>query len=139
MTKISGVDLNDVNFLRDQIKYKFGSFKAFCNVTGIPYRSTLDAFNNLEFTKGGFKKINDAYRKKVNGDDVLMIISDEDREAIRVFIVTKFKTYTNFCIKHPDYDVVYLTNIIKGRLRRRTSKYIGLSKVLKEKYEVEIK
>ena len=70
--------------------------------------------------------------------DVPFRISDDDRSKIRICILTSFNSYTSFCKKHKDYNVIYLTHVIKGHLKLKSLKYVNFVKLLNRKYKLDI-
>tara|TARA_R110000803_G_scaffold16197_9_gene44504 strand:- start:487 stop:939 length:453 start_codon:yes stop_codon:yes gene_type:complete len=150
MTKIRGVEASDHSFLRDQIKHHFGSFSVFSRVTGLPYRRTLEVFTKLKFNKKDFDRINVAFKKNVDKDNIPCRISEIEREKIRFCILTSYRNFSEFFRKHPEYDVVYLSNITRkerkqttkkkkqGRLKLKTTKYARLVNLLTERYGLEV-
>ena len=142
MAKINGIDLDDIGYLRDQIETSFGSFSVFTTETGLPYRKTLDLFNKLEFTKKDYNNINNAYkrhiRKRKSEEDIPFRISAEEREKIRLCILSNFDSYTKFSLKHKEFNVVYLSNVIKGNLKLRSRKYFSFVKLLTKKYKLKV-
>lgn len=137
MTKDS-VDKDDIAFLKDQVKSKYGSVRTFTLKTGLPYRKGLELFNRFSTTEEFFNKVKTAFyeTKHLQGD--IGRINDSDREAIRVCILTNFKSATAFCRRHRRFDNVYVSNIISGRLKLSTLKYRKLVLVLEKRYELLI-
>lgn len=135
--KIKGVDIEEINFLRDQIKHKFGSVTVFSMETGLQYRKTLNFFTQLEVSEELYDEIKKAYYEKAN-DRKCSRISEPHREKIRICILTHYRKATEFCKKYPQFDSVYISNVIHGRLKMTTPKFIELVKVLEKKHSLEI-
>ena len=106
--------------LRKEITDKFRSVLSFCATTGTSYNSVMRLING-KYNSVGVKRIRDVCRssKENNGGFIL----DKDRRSIRMCILTHHDNYAEFCKSHPEYDNVYLSNIIKGRLVEETPKY----------------
>jgi FMN phosphatase YigB (HAD superfamily) len=137
MTK-NGIDLDEVDFLYSQIRSKYGGIKAFTVSTNLHYRKTLDLFNKQEFTSEFFNKVKDRFYKYKNDPETFGRIDDADREAIRICILTNYRSATAFCKKHKKFDDVYISNVICGRLKLVTPKFRRLTLILKNKYNLEI-
>jgi hypothetical protein len=141
MAKIRGVEIKDIDYLRDQIKINFGSISVFSRETSLPYRRVLKALGQLEFTKEGFSEIEKAFKlsmKNRSNQDVPYRITEDERCKIRMCILGNYNSYTDFCKKHKDYDVVYLTNVIKGNLKLKSLKYANFIKLLKRRYKLDV-
>ena len=126
------IDIDKVK-LRKDIYNKYRTLKNFSRKTKIPYNKIMLVFNSLKDDREALLDIHYAYENTVI-DKVEGYIIDEDREAIRICILTKFKSYTAFCSQHDSYDTVYLSNVIGGRLVEETVKYKRLVNLLKRDY-----
>jgi hypothetical protein len=137
--KVNGVDINDLEYLKELIKSHYGSIRTFCLDVWIPYRKTLNMFNKLDFSLEYYEKVKDKYYKSTKTPmESFGRISNEEREAIRICIAINFKTASNFCSKYDSYDGVYISNIVNGRLKRRTVKFVGLLNTLDKKYKLKL-
>lgn len=131
---INGVKIESLNELRDNIVKHFGSLSAFSQSTGYSYRLLKKALINLEFSKEDYEEIESIYIKENDPDNIPFRISKDDIESIRMAILSNFKKVTLFCKKHPEYNSVYISNIVNGKLKLKSKKYKGLVKLLKKKY-----
>lgn len=142
MAKINGIELDDIITLEEDIKKNFGSISVFATETGVSYRRVLKNFSNGDFTQEGFDKIKGAYEKNMESRDrtseIPFRINDRERYKIRMCILKNFDSYTAFSKKHKKFDVVYLTNVIKGNLKLKSPKYASLVVLLNKKYELGI-
>ena len=136
--KIQGIEIEDVTFLKDQVVYNFGSIKRFSIVSGYNYRKILKNLNDLDLDKKEFGRIKELYYIHVDKNKIPFRINNEDRAKIRLCILTSFNSYTDFCKKHEEFDVVYITNVVKGNLKLRSTKYFALIKLLKKKYKLKV-
>ena len=114
--KIKGIELDDINFLKDQIIFHFGTLKSFSIQSGVGYRKLLEMLNDLELDKKSFAELKRVYKLNVDKNQVPFRISDEERERIRIAIVVKDSTYTKFCKKNDEFDVVYISNVVNGKI-----------------------
>jgi len=137
--KVNGVEIEVVNELRGEIQSNFGSLFSFANHSGFSYSVLKRTFNDLEFTQLDIDNIQSSYNKHLDPEDIPFRISDVDREAIRVCIVLKFKNVKKFTDKHPEYNSVYISNVINGRLKLESIKYVNFISLLKKKYNLQIK
>jgi hypothetical protein len=124
--------------LRQDILDKFGSVKYFCKVSEISYRKFITFLNS--------KRNNEALRQEarhlcdtIKVEHIDGIIRDEDREAIRICIVVKSGSLTNFCKENTNFDTVYISNIVTGRLETETEKYKLLVKILERDYDLVLR
>ncbi len=142
MARVNNVDLDDLEYLRCEIEANFGSLKIFALETGLPYRKTLDAFKRLEFNERDYEVIVSNYKSSMKSredkDDIPYRITKTERERIRMCILNKFPSYTAFCRKHKEFNVVYISNVVKGNLKLRSKKYFKLAKLLTKKYKLEV-
>jgi hypothetical protein len=140
MPKINGIDLDEVEFLSVQIKNKFGSMHEFAAEAEIAYRPILKFFNDLEVTQERFEYYTNVYKKtKSSREFQYGRILPEHREAIRKVIQDEYKKYSNFCRKYKHFDVVYISNIVEGRLKLVTKKYVKLVRILEKRYGLKIR
>lgn len=142
MSKINGISLGELVRLERDIKLNFGSLYVFSKKTRISYTRILRMFGKSEFTRGGFREVKTVYNFSMEdrkGDDIPGRISDRARRLIRIKILTKFYNYTEFCKEHPEYDVVYITNVVRGNLKLASDKYNGLVSLLTNKYNLKLK
>ena len=140
--RINGIPLDDLVKLEADIIKDFGSLSIFSKATTISYDKMRSIFNKSEFTKEHFHAVKAVYDKhmeeRVDGDRPFKITKRE-RKAIRITILTHYYNYTEFCKEYPQYDVVYITNIVRGNIERKTLKYRRLLRFLENTYELKIK
>lgn len=123
--------------LKKDIIKKFKSLSYFCILTETPYKKTLAYFCSSDYDSDLLKEL----QYKVNTtevDEYHGLIRDEDRKAIRICVLTNFKNYSAFHREHNEYDSVYLSNIIGGRLSEETDKYRNLIRLLTANYDLDI-
>jgi hypothetical protein len=123
--------------LKRDIYQKFGSLTSFSKVANINYNRLLRIINTQNFTGDEILEIQRLYMENDLSNGVDGYISDSERKAIRLSIVTHFNSYTDFCREHPYFDTVYITNIIKGNLKMSTKKYEKLINILKKDYNYD--
>lgn len=129
-----GVEISELNALRDNIIQHFGSISAFARATGYSYRKLKSTLIHLEFEKKDYEDIKAVYDKEYDPDVTPFRISEDDSEAIRIAILSNFKKVTLFCEKHTEYNSVYISNIINRKLKLRSKKFKQLEKLLTDKY-----
>ncbi len=134
---LNGVDVDDLNSLRENIVRHFGSLSAFSRSTGFSYRLLKRTLLNLEFSKEEIDEISSIYEEKKDPDNIPFRISEEESEKIRVCIFSNFRKVVFFCEKHSEYNSVYISNIINGKLKLRSTKYVRLVKLLEKKYDLK--
>jgi hypothetical protein len=112
------------------IRENFGSIKNFCRITKFNYFTATNAINGrLSERKTEFilNQLNDLIQStpKPNCDDC---INDNEREIIRVQLLTKFKTTRNFVAQHPDFSGTFVHNVIAGKRKIRDGRFDNLMK-----------
>jgi len=122
--------------LRKDIINKFRTLSYFCELTGISYKKTLKVFNSDSYNIKDLEEIKKAY-KITEVDKHHGLIRDVDRLSIRLCILSSFKSYSAFHRKYSTFDVVYLSNIIEGSLKKETGKYRLLIKLLTAQYRLD--
>jgi hypothetical protein len=121
----------DRNRLKRDIKEKFGSIARFARVCELNYDDTLRVLNSNSFTGDEIENVfyqYDSYDESSMG--FYDIISNEERKAIRLSILTNFKNYTMFCKEYSRFDVVYISNVVNGKLKEKTTKFGNLINTL---------
>lgn len=123
--------------LRKNIIEKFKTIKYFCKLSGIGYSGFKMFLNtnsvNEKLYQEALFKLNSIEVDHIEGE-----IKDEDRKAIRRAILNNFDSYTHFCDIHNDFNMVYISNVVKGKLLNETPKYIRLTTILKRDFGLEI-
>jgi hypothetical protein len=66
-------------------------------------------------------------------------IKGSDRRAIRLNILSNYHNYTEFCKDHSQFDCVYISNVVSGKLKLKSKKYNDLIQVLKEYNNLKLK
>jgi len=126
--------MTDKEQLRKEITEKFRTLSNFSDTTGIPYKKVMRILNSKKLDKEGIKDLRETCENTEENKPGLIL--EKDRKDIRICILSSFKDYTAFCNENSDYDSVYLSNIIGGRLIEETSKYKNLVKLLNDKYSL---
>lgn len=128
--------------LRSDIISKFETVVYFCKLAKYDHRNFYTFLNSKSDNE---KMYQDAVHKMdtIKVDHIKGNIRDKDREAIRICIATwnnyKPGSLTKFSDKHKKFDMVYLSNVIGGRLKYETAKYKSLIKILKKDYNLILK
>jgi hypothetical protein len=120
--------------LREKIINKFNSIAVFCRLTGLPRNRVAIALQPDD--KGLLKEIEEAY-KKTEISEHYGVIREDHVEEIRLCINKSFKKVRHFCLKHPEYNQVYVSNILNGNLTRETKKYRDLVQLLTKEYDLK--
>lgn len=125
--------MNKKEILKDKIIRKFKTISNFCSLTNLPYIKTRIILNedNDEF----FNSIEKAYNS-INVAENHGLIKEVDRNAIDRCIKDNFKNKAKFSEKHKEFNQVYISNIIGGRLTDETKKYIKLVEILTVQYNL---
>ena len=123
--------------LKKDIHRKFGSLTNFSKVSSTNYESLLRILNTNNFSGDEILGIKRKYLDFDTKDGIDGYINDSDREVVRICIAVSFKSFTAFCVENPQYDEVYLSNVINGKLKMITTKYGGLIDLLKTKYNYD--
>jgi hypothetical protein len=115
-----------------QIRENFGSIKNFCRITNFNYFTATNAINGrLSERKTEFilNQLNELIHStpKPNCDEC---INDNEREIIRVHLLTRFKTTRNFVKQHPDFSGTFVHNVIAGKRKIRDGRFEQLMKTI---------
>jgi len=76
--------------------------------------------------------------KPVNYYKPVARISTKDRKKIRISILSCYHSYTEFCEDYEDFDCVYISNVINGKLKLKSTKYIKLISTLTEYHNLKL-
>ena len=125
--------------LKKRIREKFGSLSNFGIASSTSYQRVLRILNADKIKQKDYDELKEKYHVSEMADVLDVYIAEEDREKIRVCIMTHCRSYAEFCRVNPEYDITYLSNIVNGKLSRVTDKYIKLIELLKDncKYDSE--
>ena len=123
--------------LKKNIHSKFGSLINFSKTSDIKYNTLLRILNTNDFSGEEVIDVQNKYVELDLPDDLEGSISASERQAVRRAILFSFNSYTDFCNENTEYDVVYITNIVKGNLKRVTTKYSRFINLLKQKYNYD--
>ena len=136
--RINGVDVKEIDELRDNIEKHFGSIHSFHKVSKYSYGKLKNTLLNLEFTKQTFEEIKEVYNEHLNVDKVPFRISSEDVDKIRICIYSNFKRVKHFCDKHPEYNTVFMSNLLNNKAKLESDRFNNLVKLLERKYNLEL-
>ena len=121
--------------LRKDIIEKFETIKYFCKKAKFTYSNFKTFLNsktpNEELYQDAVYKL-----ESIEVDHIEGHIKDEDRESIRVCILIQAGSYAAFHKNHKRFDSLYISNIVKGRLKNETPKYRKLVRILKRDYNL---
>ncbi len=126
----------EVKILKARIVKKFGSVNRFCNISGTNYQTLQNLFrqSDSKFKQIKLKELSgQVTRVKVaplEGVD----ITNELLEKIRVAIVTKYKTYQEFCVVN-HVSNTWLSALLNGKHRLVSNRVKSLCDIL----SIEIK
>jgi len=124
----------------DQIKFrirkKFGTIRCFCRLTGVDekmirhFLSGKMSPGSATITHKAITRLLVVYSKvKITNPDV---IQPHERELVRVGIVTRFKSVSGFCEKYPQFNKVFISNVINGRRIRHDKRVDDLYMVIQK-------
>lgn len=121
--------------LRQEIVDKFKSLSRLSSAANIPYKRIMNILNDDEDNIIQINKL----RRMCNNTkkDETGLILEKDRKLIRLCILKNYKNYTEFCNNNNEYDSVYLSNIIGGRLVVVSEKYKSLVELLTNEYNLD--
>lgn len=133
-TKIQSLTGSDDKHFRIQfeIRENFGSLKNFCRIAKFNYFTATNAINfrlSERKTEYILNQLDELIKStpKPNCDEC---INDNEREMIRVQLLTKFKTTRNFVKQHPDFSGTFVHNVIAGKRKIRDGRFDNLMKTI---------
>jgi len=115
--------------LKKAIKAKFGSVGRLADLSGFPYWSMINVLNeriNPDKVPGLLSIIQEKFEQ--TKPDADKFIKDEEREFVRIMLVSKFKSLKNFCEKNPKFSMTFVSNVINGRRKKRDQRFKNLLK-----------
>jgi len=113
--------------LKKAIKDKFGSVDQFCKLSGLSYWATINVLNG-RISKDKTPDLIDQIKIKLNSVEASneKLIKDEEREFVRIMLISKFKSMKNFCEKNPKFSLTFVSNVINGRRKKRDQRFQNL-------------
>lgn len=124
-----------VTTLKKRIVKKFGSVSRFCNVAGLN-KQNLDNLFRLTESKHKQARLKELAQKVKETEDKELAgeLTDELLEQIRVAIVTKNKSYQEFCEKHKISNT-WLSALLNGKHRLISGRVRSLCETLNINHE----
>jgi hypothetical protein len=110
--------------MKQQIKSKFGSVRAFSQASGIKYFTLVNFFTGRmkEEQAAKFESELPAIIESTSAN-VESLIQDSERETLRVSILTKHKSLRNFCKTNEGFSMTFVSNIIRGARKKKDARY----------------
>lgn len=110
--------------MKEQIKSKFGSVRAFAKASGIKYFTLVNYFTGRmkEEQAAKFASELPAIIEATNADSK-GLIQDVERNQLRVELITKHKSVRNFCKANPDFSMTFVSNIIRGARKKKDARF----------------
>lgn len=112
--------------MKTEIKQKFGTIKSFTDATGINPNQMIAFLNNRmsETTKMQFEQmIRSKMESIAPGFKPMHLITDDEREMVRQFVVVNYKSIRSFCKQHPEFTLTFISNIITGRKKTKEKRW----------------
>jgi len=118
-----------MNQIKTEIKQKFGTIAMFQNVAQIN-KNQMIAYLHDRMSASTRDQFEHLIREKIDtlspGFVPTNIVTDQEREMIRQFIVINYKSIRSFCKSHPEYSVTFISNIITGRKKTKEKRWFML-------------
>jgi hypothetical protein len=113
--------------MKQQIKSKFGSVRAFAQASGIKYFTLVNFFTGRmkEEQATKFAAELPAIIESTNPNSE-KLIQDSERERLRVSILTNHKSLRNFCKTNEEFSMTFVSNIIRGARKKKDARYNAL-------------
>lgn len=115
--------------LRRDIKSKFGTVARFSRVAGLETTFVWNVLSNRTRGKLYYNQVNAAYQRFKNYTDP-ELITDQERAFIDRKIFKHFRTPARLANRYPIFTPVFLSNVITGRLLRKTKRVQKLVNIL---------
>ncbi len=115
--------------LKKAIKAKFGSVGRLSDLSGFPYWTMINVLNERiapEKVPGLIAMIQEKFEE--TEPDADKFIKPEEREFVRIMLISKFKSIKNFCEKNPKFSMTFVSNVINGRRKKRDQRFKNLLK-----------
>ena len=124
----------EIEALKAQIVGKFGSVNRFCNLSGTNYQTLSNLFRQQDspFRQSKLKELAKKVKRTKVKKIIVIDITDELIEKIRVAIVSQYKTYQEFCGQHSISDT-WLSALLNGKHKLVSKRVKNLCVILKIK------
>ena len=112
-----------------RIKRKFGTVQRFIERSGLSERSVR--INLYRDSPGARKAQQDIARAVKETDPGGYLLTEEDRERIRLAIYRDYHNVTGFVEAHPQFSNAYMSYLLRGDVKFRKGKAEEIMKILK--------
>lgn len=115
--------------MKQEIKEKFGTIKSFVTASGLNENQMIAYIHNR---MSDHKKVEFERLIKSKIDEIAPgfvpqnVINDNDREKVRLFVVTHYKSIRNFTKIHPEFSLTFISNIVTGRKKTKEKRWFKL-------------
>ncbi len=119
--------------MKQEIKTKFGTIKSFIDASGLNSNQMIAYINNRmsDQKKNEFENL---IKSKIDqlapGFVPQYLITDKEREKIRLFVVTHYRSIRSFTKVHPEFSLTFISNIITGRKKTKEKRWFKLIELI---------
>lgn len=123
---------NNHDWLKKQIRSKYGSIQEFARLSGMRYTSINNLFAYRIPQKSQEKLVAEITQhiEKIDNKDLFM--TNDERLAIRGMIFTNYKSVRAFCADFPEFSMTFVSNVLNGLRTKKDVKYFKLIETLKK-------
>jgi len=109
--------------MKQRIKNKFGTIKAFCQSSGINWFTVINAVAGRITNPETIANINFAIENTLPMPR-FDVITDNDRQELQQALNERFcGSFTVFCRKYPNWDMNFVHAVINGRRKKKDEKF----------------
>lgn len=121
--------------MKQEIKNKFGTIKSFVTASGLNQNQMISYINNRmsDHKKMEFERLIKTKIDEIGPGFVPQnLINETEREMIRLFVVTNFRSIRNFSNIHPEFSLTFISNIITGRKKTKEKRWFRLLSLIEQ-------
>jgi hypothetical protein len=114
--------------IKSHIKLKFGSIRQFCQVNQFNYWTATNALN-MRLEIGHLLEVLTEIECLIIASPVQTCeecINTEDREYVRITLITKWKSIQKFVDNHSQFSMTFVHNVIAGKRKNRDKRFYEL-------------
>lgn len=109
--------------MKQTIKNKFGTIKAFCQASGMNWFTVINAIAGRISNPQTIADINFAI-ENTQPIDRFPVITDDDRNQLKTALENNFcGSLTGFCKKYPQWGLNFVHSVMHGRRKKKNEKF----------------
>lgn len=124
---------NRIQRIKSNVKSRFGSMRQFCVLARFNYWTATNALNGRMEPDRTLDVLSDIERLIVStpAPPCSECINTQEREFVRVALITRWKSIQNFVNANPDFSITFVHNVIAGKRKTRDDRFNQLIETVK--------